>query len=273
MKSRNSIKVALLLAIVTICLCAFVLRCQSNNFHEFETALLQTQGMLLVCLAIWCSTFLFPTFSINDLPLLGLLVIAVAMYCVGYTATWQMSDHITLLFGATLGKGFRFALKSGKQKVDSGTAYEIGNRKSEIRIFLVGLVGLQAFASWWHLHLANNNYLGPRWMGLLNSPNDYGMLMGAGVTLTIGLLAERLKAKGQRLKEERTENLKSEKLKVEMERRKLLQILKAESRKQKLLIGFLLVAALMMGVGLVFSYSRGAWVATAHRFAISGKSV
>ena len=37
-------------------------------------------------------------------------------------------------------------------------------------------------------------------MGLWDNPNDYGMLMGAGVTLAIGLLAQ---------------NLKSEKLKAE----------------------------------------------------------
>jgi O-antigen ligase len=47
-----------------------------------------------------------------------------------------------------------------------------------------------------------------------------------------------------------------------MERRKLLQILKAESKKRRLLVVFLLIAAGMMGVGLVMSYSRGAWVGT-----------
>jgi O-antigen ligase len=100
--------------------------------------------------------------------------------------------------------------------------------------------------------MSDNPYHGPRWMGLWNNPNDYGMLMGLGVVLAIGLLVP---------------NLKFEKLKAEIKGRK------AESgrRKTEMLWKFairnsqfitLLVAALMMGTGLVMSYSRGAWIGT-----------
>jgi hypothetical protein len=78
--------------------------------------------------------------------------------------------------------------------------------------------------------MTNNFYHGPRWMGFWNNPNDYGILMGAGLVLAVGLLA------GSR---------------------------KSEVRSQRLLPIVLLIAVGMMGVGLVMSYSRGAWVGTA----------
>ena len=87
--------------------------------------------------------------------------------------------------------------------------------------------------------------------------------MGVGVTLAIGLLAE---------------NLKSEKLKAEIERResvvggqwtvvgimrslRSLAVIKSVIRTPQSAVLF--IAALMMGTGLIFSYSRGAWVAAA----------
>jgi len=66
-------------------------------------------------------------------------------------------------------------------------------------------------------------------MGLWNNPNIYGMLIGAGVVLAIGLLASNLQLK-----------IKNSKL-----------------------AWFLCLAVGMMVVGLFFSYSRGAWVGTA----------
>jgi len=250
MLNRTAI-VTLLLGVISVCLFGYVLNFQSGVFHEFQIALLSAEWMLLVCIAVWCATFFFLTFSLNDLPLIGLLIAIAAFFVVSRPAM----DAITILAGVTLGKGMRFALESGKRKAENPPSAGCGARSGEFRTpnfelqtFLVGLIMLLAFASWWHLDMTNNFYHGPRWMGLWNNPNDYGLLMGAGLVLTIGLLAE---------------NLKSEKLKAEMEKRKLFQILKAESRKQKLLVIFLLVAAGMMGVGLVFSYSRGAWVGTA----------
>jgi len=98
----------------------------------------------------------------------------------------------------------------------------------EIGNITVGLVALLVFSSWWHLDMIGN-YHGSRWMGLWNNPNIYGMLMGAGVVLAIGLFAGRQKA---------------------------------ECGMQKLLTVVFFMAAGMMAVGLFFSYSRGAWVAT-----------
>lgn len=97
--------IVLVLTVVSICLLGHVLHAQSKIFRESQASLLSLQWMQMICIAVWCETFLLLTFSLNDLPLMGLLVIAVAMYFVGYVTTWQMSDAITLLFGVALEKG------------------------------------------------------------------------------------------------------------------------------------------------------------------------
>jgi hypothetical protein len=237
-------KIALPLAIVAVCLSGYVLHSQSGIFREFQDVLLSLQWMLLVCMAIWCGTFLFLTFSLNDLPLIGVLLIAIAAYFIGYAASQPAVDAIILLAGVTMGKGARVLLNEEfrMKNEESENTVEIVNRKSPIKNFMVGLVVLLAFSAWWHLNLAGT-YHGSRWMGLWNNPNIYGMLMGAGLTLAIGLLAEKLK---------------TEKLKTEIGQQKLFR-----AALCRLLPVFLFLAAGMMAVGLLFSYSRGAWVGTA----------
>jgi hypothetical protein len=77
---RNGIKIALLLVIVSVCLFGYVPNSKSAIFREFEGELLSVQWMPLVCLAVWFGTFIFLTFSLNDLPLIGLLLIAIVAY-------------------------------------------------------------------------------------------------------------------------------------------------------------------------------------------------
>jgi hypothetical protein len=190
MNWRDGIKVTLLLAVAAFCLFEFMLHHQSDIFREYEAAFLSLEWMLLACLAVWGGTFLFLTFSMTDLPLIGLLLIAIAAYCIGQAAR-PATDALTLLFGVTLGKGARLLLKEeGRMKNEEvQSALAIVNRKSAIVNFLVGLVLLLALSAWWHLDMSANFYHGPRWMGLWNNPNIYGMLMGAGLVLAIGLLA------------------------------------------------------------------------------------
>jgi len=92
------IKIVLPLAIVAFCLFGFVLHSQSGIFGGFQTALLSADWMLLACIAVWCGTFLFLTFSRADLPLIGLLLIAIAAFFIGYAASWQ-SDGCDHSFG------------------------------------------------------------------------------------------------------------------------------------------------------------------------------
>jgi hypothetical protein len=237
MNWRGNINVTLLLMIVALCLFEFILHRQSSIFCNFEAALLSLQWMLLLCLVIWCGAFHFVTFSSNDLPLVGLLLIAIAAYFIGYAESSRAADAVILLAGVTMGRGTRFLLKNGNS-LEVRDISKLQTPNFEFRIFLVGLVGLLAFSAWWHLEVARNIYPGTRWTGLWDNPNIYGMLMSVGVLLAVGLLAN------GRWKLE------------DGEKRKV------ESGKWKLLSVFLLIAAGMMGVGLFFSYSRGAWLGT-----------
>jgi O-antigen ligase len=245
MNWRSGTKVVLLLAIVALCLFEYSLH-QSTVFREFEAAFLSLQWMLLICLAAWCGTLLFLTFALNDLPLIGLLLIALLAYFVGYAAS-PIKDALTLLTGVTLGKAARVLLSGSSRPIFSDTRasgrHLAPTKRSEIDqsgftsavTFFTGMIGMLAFASWWHLDLSNNFYHGPRWMGLWYNPNDYGLLMGAGTILTVGLLAG---------------------------------VANAECGAwsfvgARALTILLFLAAGMMGVGLLFSYSRGAWLGTA----------
>lgn len=80
----------------------------------------------------------------------------------------------------------------------------MGRKKEECRSAgggtLVGvLVALLAAAAVWQ---AETGYLfryrgQARWSGPWNSPNTFGMLMGAGIILAAGLLVQSLRSKGQ----------------------------------------------------------------------------
>jgi hypothetical protein len=58
------------MGIVSICLFGLVLHSQRASFREFEAELLSVQWMLLACIAVWCGSFIFLTFRLNDLPLI-----------------------------------------------------------------------------------------------------------------------------------------------------------------------------------------------------------
>jgi hypothetical protein len=269
-KMKRLLQPTLPLAIVSVCLFGYVLNTHSGIFREYQEALLQEQWILLVCLAVWFGTFILLAFGLNDLSLIGLLLIAIGGYFMSQTTNRPATDAIILLAGMTLGKGARFMLrlKAEGQRLKEGKENipEFSIQHLELRVFLFGLVLLLAFGSLWHLDVAQNFYPGTRWTGLWDNPNTYGMLMGAGVTLTIGILAERLKAKGQRLNREPGVSGQQS---VVSNQNKLLRFLR--SFADKMLVGdsrslslriLLFVAALMMGTGLIFSYSRGAWLAT-----------
>ena len=200
----------LLLAITSVCLFGYFLHYHSSLFRDIEATLASFHVALLICVAAWLAFLFIVSFSLSDLLVIGLLFFS-------YLADSPATGAAILLGTAALGRGARVAL-------------EVGSRKSEFRDFLVGLVVLMAFSSWWRLDTTNNVYHGPRWMGLWNDPNVYGMLMGAEVVLAIGLQVGRQNEEG---------------------------------RMQKFISVILMIAVGMMGVGLLFSYSRGAWVGTA----------
>jgi hypothetical protein len=282
-KMKGLIKSALLLAIISICLFGVVLNSQSSIFREFQAALLSVQWMLLVCIAIWCGSFIFLAFSLKDLPLISLLFIVITAYLIGHVESSRAADAIILLAGVTFGKGACVLLNESALTENAGFGQ---SRLTSADTFLIGIVLLLAFSSWWHLDVAHNFYPGTRWTGLWDNPNDYGMLMGAGATLAIGLLATK-ERKGhkdtnsspypfprstkrmwnflhslsslaaglcrRRGNESQIENQKSE---IGNEK-------SIRDSLRRLLPIFLFIAAGMMAVGLFFSYSRGAWLGTA----------
>jgi hypothetical protein len=100
--------------------------------------------------------------------------------------------------------------------------------------------------------LAQNQYHGqPRWVGAWGNPNFYGLLMGTGAILALGLLVQSLMstrlcdATARRAVQGQMQKGRNWKLK----------------RQGKIVIMLLsLFAAILMGRGLLHSYSRGAWV-------------
>jgi len=244
MSWRGGIVFVSLQTIIIVCLLNYVLKIKSELLREYLVALLSVHRVFVICLVVWCGTFIFLTFRRKDCLLIGLLLIAVAAYFIRY-ATQPTVDAIILLAGVTLGRGARFALVGdGRWQMADGAEKEARSQKSEVGIFLIGLIVLLAFSVWWHLETMDA-YHGPRWMGLWNNPNIYGMLMGAGVVLAIGLRTANLKSE--------TGNLKSENFGGNKSVR--------GSWNSSLRI-FLFIAAGMMAVGLVMSYSRGAMLAT-----------
>ncbi len=227
-----------------------MLRRQADIFYVFEVIVLSVHLVLLVCLSVWCGAFLFMTFSLNDVPLIGLLLITLAAYFIANGAQPE-TDALTLLAGVALGKGTKALLSTERGMRCTEYALKLQTSKSEFRTILIGLAMLLAFSSWWHLDITNTFYHGPRWMGLWDNPNIYGMLMSAGLLLAIGLLAANQKSESR--KQKRIGGQKSEvggQGAVSASSRRLLQV-------------FLLVAAGMTGVGLMFSYSRGSWLGAA----------
>lgn len=239
-------------------------------FYELQSEFLSLQSLLLVCLVVWCITLIFLNFHWRDLLLVGLLFVAIFQFYAGPSGFPRTADVLFLFSGVTLGKGTQFLLKRGNRKAER-SHYQNAERvfqREIFRIFMVAFVGLIAFSAWWHLDMAGP-YHGPRWMGLWDNPNDYGMLMGTGVVISIGLLDQRLKTQIVKRKLERESG------------NFLLRFLHFFAARPNLSYGdststsdwavgsralsiFLFFAAAVMAMGLLFSYSRGAWLATTY---------
>jgi hypothetical protein len=162
-------------------------------------------------------TFLALTFNIIDM-LIVLLIIIATYYLVRSTAYYEESNVTVFIFGLTLGKASKLLIPL---KVDGDC---------KIKIFITGFILLLSLSFWRRLDSSWNYYNGPRWMGLWDNPNTYGILMSTGITLAIGLIIKMVSG-GWR----GTIYFKS-------------------------FLVILLIATVMMSGGLIFSYSRGAWL-------------
>ncbi|MGH7979674.1 MAG: O-antigen ligase family protein, partial [Limisphaerales bacterium] len=211
-------RVALSLVIAGVCIFGLILEIQFYSIGEFRSAILAFPSGFVACTILWAATLFLVSFKAADLPLIILFLISVLAFYFGpLTGKYEIST-VTSLAGIVIGKGIAF-LTGGKRNIQGeGDILAVRN-------FLIGLSVLLAFSSFWQVDI-RDRYYGSRWMGLWDSPNEYGMLMSAGVLLANGLVAARSKA--------------------EFGNSKLTWLLAA--------------ATGAMAVGLLFSYSRGSWV-------------
>jgi hypothetical protein len=229
-------------AILIICLFADALRHHSSFgglLSVFEVILQpENQWMLFVLVSIWCLTFLYFESSLKDLWLTGSLLVGVSVYFVNYATASQFNSALIFLVGVTLGKGVCLYLM------------QVRFRRIEYITFC--LVILLIISSCYTLDNATNYYRShTRWSGPWDNPNIFGLLMGTGIVLAVGQFVQ---------------SLTSTRL-CSATARQAVQSQKQEGRswesgiKRYAVIIVCLFAAILMGRGLLHSYSRGAWLA------------
>ena len=248
-------KVALAFLGLTLCILGSYLFSSTRFFTEgiigitFQEVLVvcrnpETQWVVMLCAGIYLVTFTLlqshhrsPCFwhiSNPDLWLMSALLIAGFAYALNYSTSSRSLDVITLLTGAIAGKG-------------AGTLVpwrsEIHRIKHSIAMIVILIISVLAFASLLHPNISSTfQYHGQtRWSGPWNNPNVCGLLMGTGIVLAIGMAVSSFKF--QVFRESIAGSWKS-------------------GVKRYAVIIVCLFAAILMGRGLLNSYSRGAWLAT-----------
>ena len=239
-KYLRVIKITLSLAILAFFLSEYALSHESFVLGQFFTKVLSLQWVLLVLIVVWLGMLILLDFGIGDLPLVCLAAITVA-FLLRSGAVRINLDAFVLIFGMTIGRTMRFLFRQktfwkneGPARPDKitgqtnfGPAAILVHPNGSAYYFVVGLILLLAIASCCQLHVPNPFYNGPRWMGIWDNPNEFGMLMGSGLVVSAGLLATRQKEEG---------------------------------KAKKCLSVMLFTATGLMTVGLLFSFSRGAWL-------------
>jgi O-Antigen ligase len=208
----------------------------------------QTQWLMLACVCFYFTTLMllkphrqkasFWRSHTSELWMIAAFVVAAFSYVVDYPASTQSAQPLILFAGATLGKGASVlaAFKSRKAEGENGNKPEHGRNNLAVLVASL-LVILLALASIWETNAGRGfGYDGnARCSGPWDNPNIFGLLMGTGIALAVGLLLQSpmSKAKTQ----------------------------KVEVGKYSVVI-LCLLAGIPMARGLLHSYSRGAWVAT-----------
>jgi O-antigen ligase len=199
--------------------------------------------LLFLCLCIYLIIFTYIKarllvervwrFDNPSLWLAAALLIGAIVYAINYPTASQSTQALTLLTGVTLGRGV-WLWPSRQKKGEIPTSF-----------ILYDFVLLLLIASLWHTDMSRGfEYRGERrWTSLWDNPNIFGLLMGTGFSLAFALGVGRWKIEDGESKEaDRNWKLKF----------------------RRYLCAFLcILAAMFMGRGLLHSYSRGAWMATA----------
>jgi O-antigen ligase len=265
-KFISILKVALAFLGLILCILGSYLFSSTRFFTEgiigitFQQVLVtcrnpETQWVVMLCASIYFVTFAllqshhrtacFWHISNPDLWLMGALLISGLIYTFNYSTSSLSVQSLALLAGAMFGKGGKIwaSLWLNSHQI----RYSIG-------AYITSLVLLLAFVSIWHWGVTDNSqYRGQaRWSGPWDNPNIYGLLMGVGVSLALGLLAQNLTCCDE-AKRRRESNVQSQGAKA--------RNWKPGVRKYAAAI-LCFLAAISMARGLFHSYSRGAWLAT-----------
>jgi hypothetical protein len=229
--------------LVVFCLFESLLCQHASLFHGFSIEMTASRRLFLVFLVIWCSILILMSFCAGDIALIALLLFAIAFYV--SAGAYPYSSTITLIAGITIGKAVRLTF-IGSQKEPQQDAQMNPSGwpiRRPLMLFFSVILILLSGSAWCHVELADSFYHGPRWHGVWDDPNIYGMLMCAGLTLAIGLLTVSLKYEDQKVKSTRKN--------------------KAEDSWNLFIRIELWIAVGMLAVGLVCSYSRGSWLGAA----------
>jgi O-antigen ligase len=268
---NGALKIAATALVLFLCLFADSHVFETNGIgsilYAFAAAFRDTgvQWMVFLCVAVNLLTLLLLQCRISGISfwrtansslwLMGLLLLGALVYAFNYSVAAQSTQALMLLAGAALGSGAAvwadFKIVNRKPETENKTELLSGVSLGVLIVPLLTI--LLAMASLWCPNLGSSfQYRGDmRWTGPWDNPNIYGLLMGVGVTLAFGLLIQSLMSTRlcnatarQAVQGQKQEGL-NWKSKV----------------KRYAVIVVCLFAAILMGRGLLHSYSRGAWVA------------
>jgi O-antigen ligase len=223
----------------------------SNNFLSpiFREVLAVIHDPQTQCLIVLCACFGFVTFTLlqprsemtpfwrlnaQESCLAAFLLLGVFSYIIIFPVSTQSTQLLLLCVGAALGKGAGVWASWWREY---STA-----RGVNVTIVILFILMLVFSFLWYPVPVNIFQYRGrARWSGLWNTPNTFGLLMGTGMILATGQLIQSLMSK-----------IQSQKLEGREWKTELIRWLK---------VVFFMAVALSLSIGLMKSYSRGAWLA------------
>lgn len=237
----------------------FLNKAQAEVSATFQAA--DVQWLIVICLSVYFVAFIGLPRSWNREAKLwrdGPMIMGLALYAIGslayafnYEQASSTRDALLLFFGLTLFFGFRF------WRAVEARRPQPFNVAGVVVVFTILLLSIAA--AWHPESVQSFQYRGQvRWSGLWGNPNTFGMLMSVGVVLAIGGAVLSPKAKSQSLGNSK-ERLLTPALSPNGAERESVTL--AARRWVKVVL--FLTAAGLCGLGLVKSYSRGAWLGTA----------
>jgi len=176
--------------------------------------------------------------ALPDFWLLTFVFFTVLRYFLDYETSSKSLQLTGLLSGVAAGKTSVCLLTRGYRGKRTQVALKL-------RVLLLLVFVLSATAMWQSGGKSGAFYRGiNRWEGIWNSPNHYGVLMGTGLVVAVGLMTVSCKVQGSRFA------------------RSWAFVTRPIARL------ILIAAGITCAVGLLKSFSRGAWLGTAGALAL-----